>query len=401
MNVCVVGMGYMGIPTALLLAKSGHKVTGYDIDAKKIELLQQGKLPFEEKGMAELFESAKENFHATTTLEQADAYIITVPTPARENTCDLQFVEAAAQAVAAFVKKNVLVVLESTVRPRTTVDVVRPILETSGVKAGEFLLAYVSEKAIPGNTLYEMVHNDRILGGYDEKSSEKVKELYASFVTGPMHLTDCTTAEVGKLIENAYRDVNIALANELALLARKWKIDVWRAIELANRHPRVNIHTPGPGVGGHCIPLDPWFLLEGTNGAGLIKTARTINDAMPRHVMKLLQEYVPNGRITLLGATYKKNVDDTRETPTEKLIELLEHSGYTVVVVDPHVRTFHNLTNVQDALTNPAAVVIMVDHDAFLPLKETLAKLQQSGCYVLDTRNLYKGAFATLGNGTH
>lgn len=406
MKICVVGLGYMGIPTAMLLAKSGCEVIGYDVLKEKAEMLNMGQLPFEEKGLKELFAEAGENFRAVTKLEQADAYLVAVPTPVtKDNKCDNSYVESAMRSIAPFVKKGVLVILESTVRPRTTTDVVRPILEKPGLKAGEdFMLAYVSEKAIPGNTIHEMVNNDRIVGGFDEKSGQAAAKIYASFVKGKVRLTDCTTAETVKLMENSYRDVNIALANELAKICEQLGINAWEAISLANHHPRVHIHQPGPGVGGHCIAVDPWFLIESYEGKSIIKTAREINDAMPEHTVKLIESLLEgkkNAKVAILGAAYKKNVDDARESPTEQIAQILSRKGHNAVVTDPFVKKFpEKIVSFDEAVNNADAVIVAVDHDAYKEKENLLAEMMQRGVKVLDTRNLFNSRFATLGKGT-
>lgn len=407
MKICVAGLGYMGLPTALLLAKSGYEVIGYDIIREKAEMLNRGQLPFEEKGLRELFAEAAKNFRALERLEQADAYIVAVPTPVtKEKKCDNSYVESAMKSIAPFVKKGVLVILESTVRPGTTADVVRPILEKPGLKAGkDFMLAYVSEKAIPGNTLHEMANNDRIVGGLDEKSGQAAAKIYSSFVKGKVHLTDCTTAEAVKLMENSYRDVNIALANELAKICEQLGINAWEAISLANHHPRVHLHKPGPGVGGHCIAVDPWFLIENYGRQSIIRTAREINDAMPEHAVKLIESLLggkKKAKIALLGAAYKKNVDDARESPTGQIARILRGKGHDLAITDPFVRKFpEKIVSFDEAVNNADAIILAVDHDAYKEKEKLLAEMEQKGVKILDARNLFNGRFATLGIGRH
>lgn len=405
MKICVAGLGYMGLPTALLLAKSGYEVIGYDIIREKAEMLNRGQLPFEEKGLRELFAEAAKNFRALERLEQADAYIVAVPTPVtKEKKCDNSYVESAMKSIAPFVKKGVLVILESTVRPGTTADVVRPILEKPGLKAGkDFMLAYVSEKAIPGNTLHEMANNDRIVGGLDEKSGQAAAKIYSSFVKGKVHLTDCTTAEAVKLMENSYRDVNIALANELARICEQLGINAWEAISLANHHPRVHLHQPGPGVGGHCIAVDPWFLIENYGRQSIIRAAREINDAMPEHAVKLIESLLggkTKAKIAVLGAAYKKNVDDARESPTGQIARILRGKGHDLAITDPFVRKFpEKIVSFDEAVNNADAIILAVDHDAYKEKEKLLAEMEQKGVKILDARNLFNGRFATLGIG--
>ena len=316
-SVCIIGLGYMGLPTALLLAKNGVKVLGYDINKKKIGMIKNGKMPFNEKGLAELYKAAKNNFSVTTTItkntsKDIKTYIISVPTPFSEmKKCDLSYVIDATNSVKQILKRGDLVILESTVGPGTTSEIIKPLLEKSGLKCGtDFFLSYVSEKAIPGNTLYEMVNNARIIGGIDKESTDRTMRLYSKFVKGEIILTDTTTSEITKLVENTYRDVNIAFANELAKICDRLNINVWDVITYANKHPRVNIHLPGPGVGGHCIAIDPWFLV-GKGSSDLIWTARTINDAMPQEIFTrlrniILSKQLTNPKIAVLGVAYKK-----------------------------------------------------------------------------------------------
>jgi UDP-N-acetyl-D-mannosaminuronic acid dehydrogenase len=401
MKICVVGLGYMGLPTALFLSRGGHIVIGYDISKSKIEMLKNGNLPFEETGLKELYEQGKSGFSVSSKLEQVDAYLIAVPTPAnKDNTCDLKYVISAAESVVRFIKKGVLVILESTVSPGTTVGIVRNILEKSGLKAGkDFSLAYVSEKAIPGNTLHEMVHNDRVMGGIDKKSNQMAKEIYASFVKGEIHVTDCTTAETVKLIENAYRDVNIAFANELARICEKLGLDVWETIKLANHHPRVKVLSPGPGVGGHCLSTDPWFLTEKYGNDGIIGTARDVNEKTPMKIIELMESMIKGKPvIAMLGASYKKNVDDFRESPTLRMISICKEKGYNFKVTDPFVKGFpEQIFSFEDAIKGANIILVAVDHDIYKQYEQRLSELKNMGVRILDTRNLFNGKFPRIG----
>ena len=369
MKVGVIGLGYIGLPTALLHANAGHEVVGIDIDAKKVEKLRNGILPFQEKRLEELFEQAKKNFKATTdysSLKDVDAIIVSVPTPMKDRKMMGDYVFNAMDMVGKNLKKGQLVILESTVTPGTTAGKVREILEReSGLKAGEdFLLAYCPERAIPGNTIYEMVHNDRIIGGIDEESAKRAKELYSSFVKGNIYTTSSTVAEMVKVVENTYRDVNIALANELAKIAEKIGVNVYEVIELANKHPRVNVHQPGIGVGGHCLPIDPWFLVEVYPEAKLIPIAREINDRMVNDVVKIIEKSGVK-RVTIFGEAYKPDVDDTRESPTHKLKELLERRGIEVRIYDPIV---HPNISLDETIKNSQCIVISTAHSIFKDL---------------------------------
>lgn len=383
----VVGLGYMGLPTALLLARSGITVYGYDIDSRKIGLLQEGRLPFEEPGLQDCFKEAKQFFVPTEQLHPSDAFILTLPTPiTEENTCDNSFVISAVKAVCKVLKDDDLVILESTVAPGTTMGVVRSLLETTGKR---FSLSYVSEKAIPGDTISEMQRNHRIIGGLNIESAKRTKALYERFVTGAIHLTDCTTAESVKLIENTYRDVNIALANELALRLSKLGVNVWEAIRLANFHPRVHLHKPGPGVGGHCIAVDPWFLVS--DDTPLICQARLINDGMPSIVVGMIEEMLRDAKhatVVLLGVAYKGNVDDDRESPTYTIKGLLESKGYRVRLYDPLMKKEPMRSTELSAVTKDAdCLVLVTDHTIFKNIDpKKITNMRSKNLF--DTRNM-------------
>jgi UDP-N-acetyl-D-mannosaminuronic acid dehydrogenase len=318
MRVCVIGLGYIGLPTALLLSQK-NDVIGVDLKQDVVDKVNGRVLPFEEPGLEDLLKHS--GMVASTTPQRADAFIICVPTPFDKEVrmADLRYVKAAAGSVAPFLERGNLVVVESTVSPGACEKVVAPLLEKSGLKVRQdIFLAHCPERAIPGNTLHEMVHNDRILGGADDASTRRALDLYSAFVKGNIYTTDAATAEFVKLMENTYRDINIAMANEFAIIAEDAGVDVWEAISLANRHPRVNILKPGPGVGGHCIAVDPWFLTESSTKCKIISTAREINDCMPSYVLGKVREAVrriESPKITVFGVAYKGNVDDARETP--------------------------------------------------------------------------------------
>jgi UDP-N-acetyl-D-mannosaminuronic acid dehydrogenase len=356
----------MGLPTAFLFAAAGHSVYGYDIDRKKIEILRQGGLPFEEKGMKELHRKARKNFSCGTQIQKGDIFIISVPTPVTNRMCENKYVISATKSVVPVLEEGNLVILESTVAPGTTRDLVKPILDKARCK---YDLCYVSEKAIPGNTIYEMQHNHRIVGGYDKKSGKRTKELYSSIVKSEIHVTDSVTAESAKLMENTFRDVNIALANEFWKLSDELGIDVHEAISLANLHPRVNILNPGPGVGGHCIPIDPWFLTEKTKSARLIPMARQVNDSMPEYVFNhYIKPKVKKGdTVAILGVAYKPNVDDDRESPAYEIIRLCKEYGLKVRVHDPCVKGVEkDLKKVTDGADLVHVVTRHMDYEKFL-----------------------------------
>jgi len=407
-KICVVGLGYIGLPTALLFAVSGYEVVGVDIKRSITEKVNRKVMPFDEKGLQELLIKAIDShrFRASTTPEKADVFIIAVPTPfdKKNRMADLSYVIEATKSIASLLEKGNLVIIESTVPPGVCEKCIIPILEENcntgkvGLKAKEdFFVAHCPERAIPGNTLYEMMNNDRIIGGIDEKSSELARELYESFVTGNIYVTSIRTAEMVKLMENTYRDINIALANEFAQIAEEAGIDVWEAIELANKHPRVNILKPGPGVGGHCIAVDPWFLTEDSTKSRIISLAREINDGMPVYVLHILKDMLNKLKkenltitITIFGVTYKGNVSDTRETPALKFIRLAEKEGYKVKIYDPHVKDGdfeYLILPLEDAVQDSDCIVVIADHSEFKSLSpDEIGKLMRTR-KIFDTRN--------------
>ena len=394
MKVCVIGLGYIGLPTALLLSEK-NEVIGVDLKKDVVEKINKKQMPFEEPGLDELLRHS--SVSASTSPVPADVFIICVPTPFDKEVrmADLKYVKSAAESIVPHLKKGDLVVVESTVSPGACVKVVAPILEKSGLKVKkDFLLSHCPERAIPGNTLHEMVHNDRIIGGVDEASTEMTKELYSGFVKGNIFTTDITTAEFVKLMENTYRDINIALANEFAVIAEDAGIDVWEAIALANKHPRVNILKPGPGVGGHCIAVDPWFLTENSTKCKIINTAREINDCMPSHVLHKVKEIVKGiekPKITVFGVAYKGNVDDARETPALRFIKLAEKEGYAVSIYDPLVKRFeYELSGLDEAVAGTDCVVIITDHSVFKQYDYGRLLEKAKNRNVLDTRNIIK-----------
>jgi UDP-N-acetyl-D-mannosaminuronic acid dehydrogenase len=410
-KICVLGLGYIGLPTALLLAQK-YPVIGVDINEKIITTLNDSNLPFVEKELDNLFQKVRGNFTATTTVKPADAFIIAVPTPLEESLkiADLQYVRRAAEMIAPILKRGNLVILESTVPPGISENVVLSILEKSGLSRSDFLFVHCPERAIPGNTLFEMINNDRIIGGINENSSNAAKNVYASFVKGRLLITDTKTAEFVKLMENTSRDVNIALANEFAKIASEIHIDVWEAIDLANRHPRVKILQPGPGVGGHCIAIDPWFLTETSTQSQMISLARTINDSMPNYVLNKVRNIlrgVSNPVITLFGVSYKKNVDDWRATPTLRLMRLIQSEGWIVRLHDPFVRNFpYAIQNLNESVLGTDCIIIMTDHDIFQEINPSELRVRTKN--IVDTRNSLKKekwknegfAVYTLGDGT-
>ncbi|MEL7644182.1 MAG: nucleotide sugar dehydrogenase, partial [bacterium] len=344
-TICVMGLGYIGLPTASTFASRGIKVIGVDANPRVVESLQNGHVHIYEPGLRELVSEslASGNLIIRNQPEPADAFIIAVPTPFYDDKkADMRFVRSAAEAIAPFVRQGNLVVLESTSPPMTTCGIVAPILERGGMKAGEdFYLTYSPERVLPGQILRELIENARVIGGVNHSSAEAGRDLYRIFVKGEIILTDATTAEMVKLMENTYRDVNIAIANEFSRLADRFGIDVWEAIRIANLHPRVKILNPGPGVGGHCISVDPWFLVEAAPDiATLIRTSRQVNDSQPEFVIRLVKQVLGedlHGKwIAVLGLAFKPDVDDLRESPAVDIARHLAAKGAQVKAFEPN-----------------------------------------------------------------
>lgn len=393
--VNVIGLGYIGLPTALMLASHGINVVGTDYNSEVVAMLKHGHMTFKEEGIEELFSQAVAGgISFTTEYQSADIYIVSVPTPydKKSKKVDAAYVVNAVQAVLSAAPDNAVIVIESTISPGTIDKYVRPLLAGSKKNIS---LAHAPERIIPGNMIYELLHNNRTIGADDKAIGKRLAEVYASFCQGEITITDIRTAEMTKVVENTFRDINIAYANELAKICREGGMDVYEIIRIANKHPRVNILSPGPGVGGHCISVDPWFLVGDYPGlANIILQARKINDGMPRYVIHRIsqimkQEGLKDVRcVGLYGLTYKENVDDVRESPTLQLLQRMDDalSGGLVQVYDPFVKKdivpnqHHNLQSFLDAVD---MVVIMVGHNE---IKENIDSL--IGKVVLDTRHV-------------
>jgi len=396
-SVCVIGMGYIGLPTASIFASQGLQVTGMDIHQDITKGLQAGQLHIFEPGLREAVLEALEagRLEIASKVQPADAFIIAVPTPFyKDKRADMRAVIAASESIVPHLKKGNLVILESTSPPRTTLDIVAPILEKSGLKAGEdFLLSYSPERVLPGKILSELVKNPRVIGGIDRASAEAGRDLYQTFVKGEIILTDATTAETVKLMENTSRDINIAIANEFARLAQQFDVDIWEAIGIANRHPRVEILQPGVGVGGHCISVDPWFLVEAApENAKLIKTAREVNDGQPAFVGILIERAaggLAGKNIALLGLSFKPNVDDLRESPAVKLARHLQKAGAEVAAFEPFrmdagLEEITQVESLEAALIDSDLIVLAVAHDQFKGLDPKAVKQQTRAELVFD-----------------
>jgi len=398
-KICVLGLGYIGLPTASMFATSGFDVVGVDINKEIVANLQKGNIHIEEPDLNTLVSAAlnSKRLLVKEAPETADVFIIAVPTPFnKDKSADLRHVVSAADSIVPYLKKNNLVILESTIPPGTTKEVLVPALEKSGLAAGQdFFVTHSPERILPGRALYELVQNDRVIGGINAESSKAAESLYKSFVKGNIYLTDSSTAEMVKLIENTYRDVNIALANELALISKNIGINVWEAIELANKHPRVNIHKPGPGVGGHCIAVDPWFIVaKDPKNSRLIQKAREINDNMPGQVVRMVKSFYPSLKdrvISVFGITYKGNIDDIRESPANFVIDGLLKEGARVKIFDPHIKSHpvykSLLTGLDESVQGSDCIIILSDHNEFVGLDPgSISKLVKQKV-VLDTKN--------------
>src|SRR3989454_1906180 len=370
-KIVILGTGYVGFPLAVILARSGFKVVGVDIRKEVVHGIRSGNLPIREKDIETIFKehAVRENLMASEAVEDGDVYVISVPTPLekRSKFADLSAVVAATASIVPHLKKGDLVILESTVPPLTCREVITPIIERGTALSvnREVGLVHCPERILPGNVFEEIVKNDRVIGSLSEQARERAKEIYGTFVKGRIFLTDDVTAELVKIMENTYRDVNIALANEFAMVAESLGVDISRAIEIANAHPRVDILRPGIGVGGHCIPVDPWFLTEVDPAhTQLIGTARRINDSMPQNTAAKLRRLVadlPDPEIVVIGMAYKKDADDLRESPSVAVASLLSKDGYRLRQYDPLIegRSYKSLV---DAAQGADLLAILVQH---------------------------------------
>lgn len=412
-KICVIGLGYIGLPTASTFAAHGIKVLGVDISPHIIETINKGEIHIHEPGLLEEVQKAIQsgNFRASTKPEDADAFIIAVPTPFQENKfgeyngltyklADMRAVTSAAESIVPFLRKGNLVVLESTSPPRTTVDLIAPILARSGLEAGrDFHLAYSPERVLPGQILRELIENARVIGGVTPESAQAGYDLYGTFVKGQIIKTDATTAEMVKLMENTYRDVNIAIANEFSRLADKFGVDVWEAISIANLHPRVKILSPGPGVGGHCISVDPWFFVEAAPEiTSLIYHSRQVNDAQPHFVVETIKRALGSlkgKKITALGLAYKPDVDDLRESPANEVVQILQHEGAQVKAWEPfkpeaNMPGIDMASSLEAAIKEADAIVLLVKHAEFLKFNPLEIAKKTSARIVVDTVNGWK-----------
>lgn len=398
----IIGLGYIGLPTALMFAANGIEVVGTDLNEKLIDTLNEGKLTFEEKGLEEVFNNALKNgVKFSKKYSKTDKYIITVPTPYMEDSkkIDAKYVIAATKQVMEVCESNTILVIESTISPGTIDKFVRPIIEERGYVIGKDIhLVHAPERIIPGNMIYELEHNSRTIGADSKEVGEEVKTWYKSFCKGEVVVTDIKSAEMSKVVENTFRDINIAFANELAKMCNREGMDVYELIRIANKHPRVNILTPGPGVGGHCISVDPWFLVgDYPDIVNVVLGAREVNDSMPQYVFDRIHKIMKENNVKdyseigLYGLTYKENVDDMRESPTLQLLNIFEKYNIdTFKIYDPLVKEkmFENqVMSMEEFILETEIVVILVSHDEIRNNQEILKDK-----VVYDTRNIIECA---------
>ncbi|WP_084584454.1 UDP-N-acetyl-D-mannosamine dehydrogenase [Sphingomonas azotifigens] len=408
-KVAVLGLGYIGLPTAAVIARTGAQVLGIDVDASVVETVNSGRVHIEEIDLDGLVSGvvSRGNLRAALAIEPADVFVIAVPTPfGDDHAPDIGYVLQAATTIAAVLKGGDVVILESTSPVGTTEQVadllarLRPDLKVPGHSSGsaDIAIAYCPERVLPGRILVELIENDRVIGGITPRCARKALHFYRRFVRGACVTTTARAAEMTKLTENAFRDVNIAFANELSILAEGMGVDVWEVIRLANRHPRVNILSPGPGVGGHCIAVDPWFLVHSDpEHSPLIRTAREVNDGKVAHSIARAEALIarlPSAPIACLGLAFKANIDDFRESPALKVAQAIaERHGPRVRIVEPYAQTLPpalaatgaTLTDIDSAIESCPIFIVLVDHDLFksVPLDERAGKL------VYDTRGIW------------
>ena len=408
-DVAVIGLGYIGLPTAAILAENGVRVHGVDVSQRTVDAVNAGTVPFVEPDLADFVERNVKagRLSASLNTPQADAYIVAVPTPFKDgHSPDLGYIEAAARGLAPQLRGGELVILESTSPPGATEHMAAVIREARPDLDGVTLdFAHCPERVLPGRVMIELVTNDRIVGGSTPEAAQRAKQLYETFCQGEILVTDCVTAEMAKLVENSFRDVNIAFANELSLICSDLGIDVWELIELANHHPRVNILQPGPGVGGHCIAVDPWFIVDAApQTARIIRAAREINDGKPKWVVDQAKAAAfdvqqATGRapvVAVLGLAFKPNIDDLRESPALNIATEVaqQFTGSRILVVEPHVeelpaalagRDNVELVPAEDGIREADIVLLLVDHDAFADLGPRV-----QGKRVIDTRGQWR-----------
>lgn len=393
MKVCIIGQGYIGLPTAALFTRNHCEVVGVDVNEEIVDKLNHGIIHIEEPGISEIIKNAVHNkvYKASLTPEKADAFIITVPTPyiIENYSCDLSYVVSACESILPYLEKGNTVIIESTIAPMSTDETIKPIFENAGFEIGKNLyLAHCPERVLPGKILDELVHNDRIIGGITPKCSKKAREVYGQFVEGNIMLTEAKTAELSKCMENTFRDVNIALANELAKICAEIGVNALDVIKMANKHPRVHLHSPGPGVGGHCLAIDPYFIYaKAPETAKIIKLARDTNNSMPDFVCENVKKIISKGKIAIFGVSYKGNTGDDRESPAYEIIAKLKRDGFDIAIHDPHIKN-DDYVSFNEATKDADLILILCDHNEFKYLNYSLITKNMKNPVIFDTKDI-------------
>lgn len=398
MKICVIGLGYIGLPTSAMFAKHGVEVVGVDINLDVVDKLNRGEVHIEEPELEKVVKEAvnTEMLRASPTPEVADVFIIAVPTPNQKDehkSCDLTGVLTAVKKIIPYIKKGNILIVESTIAPRSMDDYVKPLVEEAGFEVGkDIFLVHCPERVLPGKIMHEIVYNNRIVGGVTPACAKRAAQVYGIFVKGEIVETDAKTAEMSKLMENTFRDVNIALSNELAKVCNNLEINVLDVIEMANKHPRVNLHRPGPGVGGHCLAIDPYFIVaKAPELTNIIQMSRDTNISMPSYVVENVRELlkgIEKPKVAVFGVTYKGNTDDMRESPALKVINLLHEQGYEVTIHDPYIQTnFFKTLSAEEALEAADLLLVLADHSEFssMDYNKLASKMRQP--LLFDTRN--------------
>ncbi|MGE7623180.1 nucleotide sugar dehydrogenase [Viridibacillus sp. NPDC096237] len=400
MKLCTVGLGYIGLPTSIMFAKNNVEVVGVDVKKEVIDSLNNGEIHIEEPGLQDALDEviAMGTFRASIIPEKADVFIIAVPTPNNHDqyrSCDLTYVISAIKSVLPYLEQGNVIIVESTIAPRSMDDVIKPLVDEAGFVVGkDIFLVHCPERVLPGQILHELVFNNRIVGGLTPACVEAGVSVYSTFVKGEIIKTDAKTAEMSKLMENTFRDVNIALANELANVCNLLEINTLDVIEMANKHPRVNLHTPGPGVGGHCLAVDPYFIVaKAPEIAQLIKLSRTINTSMPQFVVESVNKLMNNveGKVvTVFGLTYKGNVDDIRESPAIEIFNQLKaQQNYEIRAYDPHIKLDWVMQDLEQAVKDSDLIVVLSDHHEFKEFGNS-DFANMSNIRIFDTKNVVK-----------
>ncbi|MBC1233436.1 nucleotide sugar dehydrogenase [Listeria booriae] len=403
MKITVLGLGYIGLPTAVMFANHKQDVYGVDVNPHVVNELSRGRVHIEEPGLQDALNKAlqSETFHVGKEVTPSDVFIVSVPTPNNDDvlkSCNLDYVKSAVKMALTVLEQGNTIIVESTIAPRSMEDHVKPIIEEAGFQIGkDIFLVHCPERVLPGQVLHELIFNNRIIGGMTPACIQKGKEIYGIFVQGELIETTASAAEMSKLMENTYRDVNIALANELVKVCNELNIDALDVIDMANKHPRVNLHLPGPGVGGHCLAVDPYFIAaEAPTVSPLIQTARKINTSMPEFVIKKAEEALDfqyDKKIVVMGLTYKGDIDDIRESPAMEIYEqLAATSRYQVVAYDPHVKATFVEKDMETALHQADLVLILTDHSEFQTLHpKDFANTNHA--HIIDTKNIAKDCY--------